>query len=44
MNGLALKIREKVPNVKIIGVDPWGSILAYPDSLNENEKNTEITS
>jgi len=26
---------KKIPNVKIVGVDPHGSILAQPDSLNE---------
>jgi cystathionine beta-synthase len=34
ITGIARKIKEKCPNVKIVGVDPVGSILAYPDSLN----------
>jgi len=32
--GLACKLKEKCPNCKIIGVDPEGSILAQPESLN----------
>lgn len=28
--------QEKCPGVVIVGVDPVGSILALPDSLNEN--------
>ncbi|KAI8331526.1 cystathionine beta-synthase [Chlamydoabsidia padenii] len=34
ITGLAAKIKEKCPNCKIVGVDPVGSILAQPDSLN----------
>jgi len=32
--GIARKLKEKAPNCKIIGVDPVGSILAEPESLN----------
>merc|ERR1719263_2327721 len=32
--GLACKLKEKCPDCKIIGVDPEGSILAEPESLN----------
>jgi len=32
--GIARKLKEKIPHIKIIGVDPHGSILAQPDSLN----------
>lgn len=32
--GIARKIKERLPNCKIVGVDPVGSILAQPDSLN----------
>ena len=35
ITGIARKLKEKLPNVKIVGVDPIGSILAQPDSLNE---------
>lgn len=34
ITGIARKIKEKVPNCKVYGVDPVGSILALPDSLN----------
>ena len=30
-------IELKVPDCKVIGGDPEGSILAIPDSLNESE-------
>lgn len=33
--GIARKLKEKLPNIKIIGVDPHGSILAQPESLNK---------
>jgi len=32
--GIARKFKEKLPQVQIVGVDPFGSILAQPDSLN----------
>ncbi|KAG1138230.1 hypothetical protein G6F37_008583 [Rhizopus arrhizus] len=34
ISGLAQKLKEKLPNIKIVGVDPVGSILAQPESLN----------
>jgi len=34
ISGLARKLKEKLPNVKVVGVDPIGSILAQPESLN----------
>jgi cystathionine beta-synthase len=34
LTGLARKLKERLPNIKIVGVDPEGSILAQPDSLN----------
>ncbi|ORY02635.1 cystathionine beta-synthase [Basidiobolus meristosporus CBS 931.73] len=40
ITGIAKKIKERCPNVEIVGVDPFGSILALPESLNE----TDITS
>merc|ERR1719486_947846 len=33
--GVAKKLKEKMPNCKIVAVDPYGSILAKPDSMNE---------
>ncbi|KAK9716775.1 cystathionine beta-synthase [Basidiobolus ranarum] len=35
--GIAKKIKERCPNVEIVGVDPLGSILALPEYLNESE-------
>ena len=35
ITGIARKLKEKDPNIKIIGVDPNGSVLAEPASLNE---------
>jgi cystathionine beta-synthase len=35
ITGISRKIKERDPNVKIIGVDPYGSILAQPDKMNE---------
>jgi len=34
VTGIARKLKERLPNVKIVGVDPHGSILAQPESLN----------
>jgi len=36
ITGIARKLKEKIPNVKVIGVDPYGSILAQPESLNSS--------
>lgn len=35
MTGLARKFREKLPNTILVGADPFGSILAMPQKLNE---------
>ncbi|KNC99634.1 cystathionine beta-synthase [Spizellomyces punctatus DAOM BR117] len=32
--GVAKKLKEKYPNVKVVGIDPNGSILAQPETLN----------
>jgi cystathionine beta-synthase len=32
--GVGKKLKEKIPGVKIVGVDPNGSILALPETLN----------
>ncbi|XP_028405463.1 cystathionine beta-synthase-like [Dendronephthya gigantea] len=37
ITGIARKIKEKLPNCKIIGVDPYGSVLAEPSKLNETD-------
>lgn len=34
LTGIANKLKEVLPNIKVVGVDPEGSILAQPDSLN----------
>ena len=34
LTGIARKLKERCPNIKIVGVDPHGSILAQPESLN----------
>merc|ERR1712137_1377647 len=31
ITGIAKKLKEKIPGVKVVGVDPYGSILAGPD-------------
>ena len=41
ITGIARWIKEKNPNIKIIGVDPNGSVLAQPDSLNEANPSAE---
>jgi len=38
ISGLAQKLREKNPNIVVVGVDPEGSILAIPDSLNNKNR------
>lgn len=35
ITGLSRRLREDNPNVVIVGVDPRGSILARPETLNE---------
>lgn len=40
ISGTARKLKEYNPNLIVVGVDPQGSILAEPDSLN-NEKRLE---
>eukprot|EP00743_Colponemidia_sp_Colp-15_P000310 GILK01000361.1.p1 GENE.GILK01000361.1~~GILK01000361.1.p1 ORF type:complete len:521 (+),score=96.28 GILK01000361.1:144-1565(+) len=34
ITGIARRIKERIPTCKIVGVDPVGSILAQPESLN----------
>eukprot|EP00735_Rhodelphis_limneticus_P005143 TRINITY_DN1687_c0_g1::TRINITY_DN1687_c0_g1_i1::g.17742::m.17742 TRINITY_DN1687_c0_g1::TRINITY_DN1687_c0_g1_i1::g.17742 ORF type:complete len:508 (+),score=241.25,sp/Q91WT9/CBS_MOUSE/59.47/0.0,PALP/PF00291.20/1.8e-56,CBS/PF00571.23/1.4e-08,CBS/PF00571.23/0.0029,HAD/PF12710.2/0.32 TRINITY_DN1687_c0_g1_i1:69-1526(+) len=34
ITGIAKKLKEKIPGIRVIGVDPHGSILAQPESLN----------
>lgn len=37
LTGVGRKIKERCPNCKVIGIDPFGSILAEPEVLNESE-------
>ena len=32
--GTAKVLKEKIPGIKVVGVDPYGSILAQPEALN----------
>ncbi|DAZ95578.1 TPA: hypothetical protein N0F65_006064 [Lagenidium giganteum] len=38
VTGTAKKIKEKVPDCVVVGVDPKGSILAVPESLNDENR------
>lgn len=40
--GLACKLKKKCPDCKVIGVDPEGSILAQPESLNGPLKSYQV--
>jgi len=40
ISGIAKKIKEKIPGCRVVGVDPHGSILARPDSMNDGSKRT----
>jgi cystathionine beta-synthase len=36
-SGIAVRLKELNPDIQIIGVDPFGSILAQPEKLNETD-------
>ncbi|PFH37937.1 CBS family protein [Besnoitia besnoiti] len=38
ITGVGKKIKERCPKCRIIGVDPKGSILSVPDSLNDEQR------
>ena len=38
ITGVAWKLKELNPNIIVVGVDPIGSILALPDSLNDDHR------
>merc|ERR1719387_2170113 len=40
ISGVAKKLKEKIPGVKVVAVDPHGSILAVPDSMNDGSART----
>ena len=37
ISGIGRKLKEKCPDCLVVGVDPLGSILAQPESLNKSE-------
>jgi len=42
ITGLARKIKEVAPDCEVVGLDPHGSILAYPESLNQGGEGYEV--
>merc|ERR1711971_1507644 len=40
VTGTALKLKEKIPGIKIVAVDPYGSDLAKPESVNQMSPRT----
>lgn len=42
LTGIASKVKQRCPNVIVIGVDPHGSILAQPESLNERQGSYKV--
>ena len=42
ISGVSKKLKEKNPNINIIGVDPYGSILAEPSSLNTKTESYKV--
>lgn len=40
LSGISKRLREKIPNIKIVGVDPYGSILALPNNMNDKSPRT----
>ncbi len=39
ISGIGKKIKEKLPSCQVIGVDPEGSIMAQPASINQCDTN-----
>eukprot|EP00922_Rhytidocystis_sp_ex-Travisia-forbesii_P009491 GHVS01013852.1.p1 GENE.GHVS01013852.1~~GHVS01013852.1.p1 ORF type:complete len:517 (+),score=116.00 GHVS01013852.1:48-1553(+) len=39
ITGIGRKMKEKCPSCTVVGVDPRGSILAVPESLNDAKRN-----
>merc|ERR1712070_8681 len=37
ITGIARKMKEKCPSVTVVGVDPYGSILAQPEAVNDTK-------
>jgi cystathionine beta-synthase len=40
VTGTAKKLKEKIPGIKIVAVDPYGSILAKPENVNDGSART----
>ncbi len=38
LTGISRKLKERLPHLKVVGVDPVGSILAEPESLNDQDR------
>lgn len=41
ITGISRKVKEKCPKCIIVGVDPYGSILATPDNLNDKSERSD---
>jgi len=39
ISGIGRKLKERCPKCTLVGVDPMGSILAQPESLNKSDVN-----
>ena len=37
VTGVSRRLKEKLPNCKVVGIDPWGSIFALPESTNDTK-------
>ena len=44
ITGIGKKVKERCPNCQVVGVDPVGSILAQPESLNDENVSRPTTS
>jgi cystathionine beta-synthase len=42
ITGIARKLKERIPNIHVVGVDPFGSILALPDTLNDKVETYQV--
>lgn len=42
ITGVARKLKEKIPGIHVVGVDPHGSILAQPASLNTDPVSYQV--
>jgi len=44
ISGIGRRLKEKCKNCEIVGVDPYGSILAQPEALNKSETQKKVES